>query len=92
MERDRVRHQRAVGAHGARLRARGRSSIRRPRAAGRSSGQSTVEYAIVCAGVLALVVGLGVLLHAASDGAMADHVLDALSHRLPKGVLDVFAF
>ena len=55
-------------------------------------GQSTVEYALVVAGLLAIIVGLAALVRAVSAGAFEDVVLESLSHRLVRGVVDVVAF
>lgn len=60
------------------------------------SGQATVEYAIVLTGVLALVLGLGVLHSFLQDGALVTHALQSSSHGIEnvcagsaKDVLDV---
>lgn len=56
------------------------------------SGQGTVEYALVVAGVLVVAVGFSLIAHAVAEGGMAQGVLDSLTHRLPKGVLDAMLF
>lgn len=60
------------------------------------SGQATVEYAIVLTGVLALVLGLGVVHSFLQDGALVTHALQSSSHGIEnvcagsaKDVLDV---
>lgn len=57
-----------------------------------ASGQGTVEYAIVVAGVLIVAAAFSLLAHAVAEGGVAQGVLDSLTHRLPKGVLDVRLF
>lgn len=56
------------------------------------SGQGTVEYALVVAGVLVVAVGFSLIAHVVAEGGMAQGVLDSLTHRLPKGVLDAMLF
>ena len=56
------------------------------------AGQGTVEYALVVAGVLVVAVGFSLIAHAVAEGGMAQGVLDSLTHRLPKGVLDAMLF
>lgn len=55
-------------------------------------GQGTVEYALVVAGVLIVAVGFSLIAHAVAEGGIAQGVLDSLTHRLPKGVLDAMLF
>lgn len=62
------------------------------RACGGRKGQATVEYALLVIAVLAIVLGMGALARAISSGALSIGVLDSLSHRLPKGVLDIALF
>lgn len=61
-----------------------------------NSGQSTVEYVVVLAAFLALVVGLGAMSHLLSDGVVADHALFSASHcvsgETQGALLDVFSF
>lgn len=60
------------------------------------SGQSTVEYALIFAGFLALVIGLGVLCHLFDAGLVLDHALQSASHHLREVAegawLDVFLY
>ena len=51
------------------------------------NGQSTVEYALVVTAI-----GFSAFIHAIDSGAFADIVLQPMTHRLAKGVLDVLAF
>ncbi len=59
-------------------------------------GQSTVEYVVVLAALLAVVVGLGALVHLFSDGAVANHAVFSASHHVSGdflgAALDVFTF
>ena len=59
-------------------------------------GQGTVEYAVVLAGVLCMVVALGVLAKAMGEGLFVEHALMSASHHLQLAALgsvaDVFAF
>ena len=59
---------------------------------GAQCGQSTVEYAIVVAGLFAIVVGFSAFVRAISSGALEGVALDSLSHRLVWGIADVAAF
>lgn len=45
-------------------------------------GQSTVEYAVVLAAFLALVIALGALWHLFEDGTVTLHALQSASHHL----------
>lgn len=45
-----------------------------------SCGQSTIEYAIVLCAFLAMVVALGAIAHAASEGVVASKAIGAASH------------
>ena len=59
------------------------------------AGQSTVEYAVVAAGFIALVVGLGAVSEFLQDGTLARHAAAAASHAVGAslgGVVDVFCF
>ncbi len=58
----------------------------------RRQGQSTIEYALVTAGFLALLTGTGVLMHYIAEGRLASLVVESLTHRLPWGVIDVGLF
>lgn len=59
-------------------------------------GQSTVEFAVVAAGFIALVVALGALWRFASGGALVEHALAAASHHLqaaaPAFISDIFLY
>ena len=59
-------------------------------------GQSTVEYVVVLAALLAVVVGLGALVHLFSNGTVANHAVFSASHHVGGdslgAVLDVFTF
>ncbi len=46
------------------------------------SGQSTVEYAIVLAAFLALVIGLGAMADLFQSGLVVEHALQSASHHL----------
>lgn len=59
------------------------------------SGQSTVEYAVVAAALIAIVVALGALSGFLRDGALIQHVIASASHAVERGVggvVDVFCF
>ena len=60
------------------------------------AGQSTVEYALVLAAFLAVLIGLGALAHLFAEGTVANHALFGASHHVAGNVagaiLDVFAF
>ena len=56
------------------------------------NGQSTVEYALVVTAFIAVAIGFSAFIHAIDSGAFADIVLQPMTHRLAKGVLDVLAF
>lgn len=58
-------------------------------------GQSTVEYAVVAATFVAIVVALGFLSDALDDGILVRHAVAAASHNVESGiggVVDVFCF
>lgn len=58
-------------------------------------GQSTVEYAIVAAAIIAIVVVLGILANNLEDGMFIQHALSAASHHIGAsigGVTDVFCY
>ena len=48
----------------------------------RECGQSSVEYAIVFAGFLAMVLGLGAISHLFESGLIIGHSLQSASHHL----------
>ncbi len=80
----------------------GRRSSRPQRSVGqvfceaRMPAQGTLEYAVVLAGFLALVVGLGTLRHVVSGDMLVGHALSAASHHLEAASLgwvgDVFLY
>ena len=49
---------------------------------GDQRGQSTVEFAVVTAGFLALLVGLGTFVNMLGDGVIIQHALASASHHL----------
>ena len=59
-------------------------------------GQSTVEYAIIFAAFLALVIALGALWNLFDSGLVVDHALQSASHHLREVAqgawLDVFLY
>ena len=59
-------------------------------------GQGTLEYALVMAGLLSIVVALGVLWRVLGGGVFVEHALMAASHHVqavaPGAVADVFVF
>lgn len=60
-----------------------------------TSGQGTVEYAIVVAALLAVVVGVGALGRAIGSGLFVEHALASASYHVAGAtgaVIDVFAF
>ena len=58
------------------------------------AGQSTVEYVVVLSALLAVVVGLGALVHLFADGTVANHAVFSASHQVGGeslgAVLDIF--
>ncbi len=60
------------------------------------SGQSTVEFALVAAAFLAVVIGLGALWRFASGGALVEHALATASHCVeqasPQAMADVLLY
>lgn len=61
-----------------------------------NAGQGTVEYALVLAALLVIVLGLGVIAHLFTDGSVANHALVSASHHVSGSAvvatLDIFAF
>lgn len=58
-------------------------------------GQSTVEYALLSAAFLAIVLGLGALSDLLGDGVVVSHAISAASHGVQNsigGAIDVFSF
>ncbi len=47
-----------------------------------TKGQSTVEFALIMAAFICLVLGLGALWHAFDGGVFVDHALMSASHHL----------
>lgn len=66
------------------------------RRTGGEAGQGTVEFAVVMAGFLVVVVGLGVLWRAFEGGLFVEHALAAASHHVqgvaPGTIADVFLY
>ncbi len=62
----------------------------------RARGQSTVEFAVVLFGFLALTAALGVLWRSFQDGLLVSHALQSASHHLetvvPGVIADVFLY
>lgn len=59
------------------------------------TGQSTVEYAVVAAVFIAIVVALGALANVLGDGLFVQHALAAASHHVKGslgGAIDAFCF
>lgn len=54
-------------------------------------GQSTVEYALVLAAFVSMIVGLGVLWRFVSGGALVEHAVSSASHCLVGVVSGVVA-
>ncbi len=54
---------------------------------GAERGQSTVEYAVISAAFLALLVGLGLLWRSISGGTFVDHAVVSASHHIQTSVL-----
>lgn len=60
-----------------------------------TSGQSTVEFAIVLGALLSILIALGLFNSLFSDGKIFDHVVVSASHNISQavqGIVDVFAF
>ena len=58
-------------------------------------GQSSVEFALVFAAVLCVIVGLGSLWHLGDNGTIVDHAASAASHHVQgdaTSVADVFSY
>ncbi len=74
-----------------------RRAVRRVRGhACLQAGQSTVEFAVVTAAFLTVVVGLGALWRLASGGALVEHALATASHCImqasPQAMADVLLY
>lgn len=52
------------------------------RPAQNSSGQASVEYAVVLTGFLALIIALGAIHSFLEEGALIDHALQSSSHAI----------
>lgn len=62
---------------------------------GDERGQSTVEYAVLMAAGLSMIVAAGLLANAVGDGVFVEHALSAASHNVSSsagGFVDVFCF
>ncbi len=74
---------------------RGAKRLARCRACAQS-GQSTVEFALVTAAFLTVVIGLGALWRLASGGALVEHALATASHCVeqasPQAMADVLLY
>lgn len=57
-----------------------------------NTGQSTLEYALVTAAVLAVALCFEAVFEMASDGVLAERVVAALPRSLPMGLPDILAF
>lgn len=60
-----------------------------------TSGQSTVEFAIVLGALISILIALGLLKGLFSDGKIFDHVIGSASHNVGQsiqGIVDVFVF
>lgn len=60
-----------------------------------TAGQSTVEYAVVLGALVCIVVALGALSSAVSDGVLVQHAITAASHNVEGsagGAVDVFCY
>lgn len=60
-----------------------------------TSGQSTVEFAIVLGALLSILIALGLFNGLFSDGKIFDHVVGSASHNISRavqGIVDVFSF
>lgn len=62
----------------------------------RASGQSTVEYAVIFAGFMALIVALSAMGRAFGSGLLVEHALSSASHHLQLAALgaasDIFLY
>ena len=73
-----------------------REQALRARLAADCRGQSTVEFAVVAAGFIALSAALALLWHSLSDGLVVEHALATASHHVqavfPTTVADIFLY
>lgn len=60
------------------------------------AGQSTVEFAVITAGFLAVTVALGAMWHAFGGGLLVEHAVAVASHHVqavaPATITDVFLY
>ena len=59
------------------------------------SGQGTVEFAVVMAGLLSIIIGLGALWHLWDQGIVVSHALRSASHVINASlgwIADVFVY
>ena len=56
------------------------------------AGQASVEYVIVIASLLVIVVALGSLWHFFADQGMLNRVFMHASHSIPHGLLDILRY
>ena len=57
-----------------------------------ASGQSSLEYALVTAAVLAVAACFGAFLELLDGGVFTQGVVRTLARRIPEGVLDILMF
>ena len=59
-------------------------------------GQATVEFAVITAGFLAMMLALSAVWHAIGDGLLVDHAIAVASHHLQTAALatvsDIFLY
>lgn len=58
---------------------------------GAYAGQSTVEYVVVFAGFLAMVIGLGVVANFLESGLVVQHALQSASHHIQSALTVAWA-
>lgn len=58
---------------------------------GASAGQATVEYVVVFAGFLAMVIGLGVVVDFLESGLVVQHALQSASHHMQSALTAAWA-
>ena len=62
---------------------------------GAQSGQGTLEYAVVFAAMLSLIVGLGAMMHGFERGMFGRHAVESASHHIQASLgwfCDVFSY
>ena len=61
-----------------------------------ASGQSTVEFAVITAGFLAVTVALSTMWHAFEGGLLVEHAVSVASHHIqavaPTTIADIFLY